>query len=353
MQKFNARHYVPVLYTKAGERWALKEIEDADKDRFTPLFVVPPIPLDPDDGNPVKTSDDHLGKLPARLAVEWGSRPTFIDGYHVMDEVMADGRAAIEWILDEAMAAGLPLVPVVSPRHCSSAYVTAVQRRLARDETGEVCLRLWVDEWPGLHDGSVGAFLDGIGVSLEETHLVLDLGDDTSPAAAIAMSSTLTGLPDPWRWKTVTVTATAMPAGMPSSGAGVDVIERQEWINYQSMVVAQSYGARRPTFGDYAVTNPAPLGGVNPRVLQIRAKIKYTAGDTWVVSKGDLYSGTGGPAIWPAAQQLVSRPEYTPGHCGAESWIDAAAGKGPHTGNPTTWVKIGTWHHVLRVLDQV
>lgn len=39
---FNERHYVPILRWKRGERWALKQLAEADKQRLTPLIELPP-----------------------------------------------------------------------------------------------------------------------------------------------------------------------------------------------------------------------------------------------------------------------------------------------------------------------
>ncbi|MFZ2272169.1 beta family protein [Corynebacterium variabile] len=346
--------YVPILYTKAGERRALGSLDSAKKKRLLPLFVIPPIQWDYMEEQPLKTIDEHLAKLPGQLIADWGTGTAFIDGYHVMDEVIA-GLNPIEWIVDQTRTEGLPLIPAVSEVY-SPAYIAGVQNLVTSQDRQQVCLRLTAEQWPGLTGGSVAAFLRRLGVDVENVHLVLDLRDDTSQAALAHVAAELQRLPHALDWRTVTVAATAIPATSPTRGSGIDVIDRQEWINYQSLLGSRAYGAREPLFGDYAISHP-DLAETDPRKLQIRAKIKYTADDTWLWVKGGMYKANngqsvGGTAIIPAVAALKARPEYTSGHCGGEQWIDAAAGVGP-TGNTTTWVTVGTQHHLLRVLDQV
>src|SRR3712207_2993846 len=60
---FNHRWYVPILLTRQGERHALRVTPRSIKDRFTPLFVVHPVALDPRTGSPKQSVQEHLEKL--------------------------------------------------------------------------------------------------------------------------------------------------------------------------------------------------------------------------------------------------------------------------------------------------
>jgi hypothetical protein len=198
--------------------------------------------------------------------------------------------------------------------------------------------------------------LDDIGVERSSVHLVLDLRAETARSALFALTTGLRTLATPAEWKTLTVTATAIPQTAPE-GRGIHELTRQEWLNYQDMVHNNRFGERQPTFGDYGIAHPDPLADIDPRMLQISAKLKYTSDDKWLLGRGGLFKGTagrsgGGEEIRPVARAISARDEFTQGHCGAEEWIVAAADNGP-TGAPRTWVKIGTWHHLLRVLDQM
>ncbi|MCB9440823.1 MAG: beta family protein [Mycolicibacterium sp.] len=346
---------MPVLFTKAGERDALKAIDDASKASFTPLLVVHPIAWNFERDQWEKTIDAHLAKLPAELVKSWGKRDAFIDVRHVDGEEMADGRHPIEWVVAQARSEGLTLVPVVTPSN-SAEYVSGV-RRLLSGPTNEVCLRLDAGEWPvPPQDTAIDDFIRSIGTTKANVHLVLDLRDNTEASARFALMTALRSLATPRSWKTLTVTATAMPQVTPS-GRGIHEVLRADWSNYRNLIDNSQYGSRKPTFGDYGIAHPDPLADIDPRMLQISAKLKYTCEDKWLLARGGLYKANGGRSggsdeIRPVARQLVARREFTATHCGGDRWISSAAGAGA-AGNPRTWVKIATWHHLQRVVGQI
>lgn len=356
MQAFGAHHYVPVLFTKAGERDALKSIDDRSKARIVPLFVVHPIAWDFERDRPEKTIDAHLAKLPEALVKSWGTGDAFIDVRHVDGEQMEDGRHPVEWLVTEARKLDLTLVPVLAPS--SSDECAAAVARLVAGRTEEICLRVDAGEWPvPPQDGVIDTFIRGLGVRKQDVHLVLDLRDETEESARFALAAAFRGLPTPRAWKTITVTATAMPQVTPS-GRGIHELRREEWANYRDLIDNRKYGVRRPTFGDYGISHPDPFADIDPRLLQISAKLKYTSDDKWLLARGGLFKGTGGRSgggaeIRPVARLLSTHDEFTRNHCGAEKWISAAASGTGSVGNPQTWVKIGTWHHLMRVLDQI
>jgi hypothetical protein len=356
VEGFSDHHYVPVMFTKAGERDALKTLADARKDVITPLFTIHPIGWDFDKDAPEKTIDAHLAKLPGDLAQTWGKRPAFLDGVHVENERMDDGSHPIEWMIKEARNEGLELVPVVSPDH-SSDYKVAVSRIVTADDASEVCLRLRVSDWPvPPTDSAIDSFLSSIGASRASAHLVLDLRAEAGQAAAFSAENAISAFPGVSDWKTLTLVSTAMPEQAPS-GRGVHVVSRHEWTNYLTLVGRQSAGARRPTFGDYVISHPDPFADIDPRVLQISAKLKYTIDDAWLIARGGLFKANGGKSgggaeIRPVARDLVAHSKFVSGHCAGESWIVDAAATGA-TGAPRTWVKVGTLHHIQLVADQI
>ncbi|AKC38117.1 Uncharacterised protein [Mycolicibacterium phlei] len=356
MDMFGPNHYVPVLLTKAGERDALAEIDDARKSQFAPLFVVHPIDWDFDLDQPKKTVDEHLSKLPTALLAAWGKHDAFVDVLHIDQQIMADGRHPLEWIVAEAATIGLPLVPVISPSR-SEGCIEAARNLLTAGSCTDLCLRLEAEHWPvPPQSEEIDALIAAIGTERSAVHLVIDLRDDTAAPSRFALTAALQSLIAPGEWKTLTVTATSTPKAPPPN-RGLHEYLRQEWVNYRDLVVNARYGDRQPTYGDYGIAHPDPFEEINPRFLQIAAKLKYTCDEKWLVGKGELFKATGGRSAGGEAIRAVARAisvhnEFTTGHCGSEDWILAAASDGP-VGNPQTWVKVGTRHHLLRVLDQI
>lgn len=357
MDAFGVDHYVPILFTKAGERDAIAGLDESLKDAFTPLFVVHPIDWDFELGQPKKTADEHLSKLPAELQKIWDRRPAFIDVLPLDDDTMADGTHPLEWIVTAAQQLNLPLVPVVSPSRSADSLVAA-HNLITAGICTDVCLRLEAEHWPvPPQSEEIDALLAEIGIDKSNTHIILDLEDDTGQSSRFALSSALDSLAGVNDWKTLTVTATAMPQTPPPT-KGLHEVARQEWLNYEQLVTQKRYGSRQPTFGDYAIAHPDPLAdAIDPRFMQISAKFKYTCDYKWLVGKGDLFKGTGGrsvggAAIRPVARAISVHNEFTGGHCTTEGWILAAAADG-QPGSPKTWVEVATRHHIGRVIEQL
>ncbi len=142
-------------------------------------------------------------------------------------------------------------------------------------------------------------------------------------------------------------------------GQGVQIIERSWWVDYKTLRGALGDGTRVPTFGDYAVAHPDPEVDVDPRIMSINGRLRYTSGDNWLVATGGLFkgrggSGMGGPALIPAARDLQAHPDYLgTDHCACEAWIDEVVRGANGGGNPMTWRRFGTHHHLRLVTEQI
>lgn len=354
MKAFDSKHYVPVLLTKAGEQDALKALTVDDKTTLRPLLTIHPIDWDYENDQPAKGIDVHLAKLPQNLVKSWGKQPAFLDATHVETEVMANGEHPIEWMIGRAQADELELVPALAPENGLS-YRDAVRRLLALSDDSDVCLRLRVEDWPVAPSTVADDLLADLGVTPERVHLVLDLRDQTSSAAYAHVLRALPQLIHANRWRSITLAASAMLQLVPP-GKSVHEIKRSEWVQYRSLASGGGEG-RVPTFGDYGIAHPDLMVGTDPRLMQISAKLKYTAEDEWLIGRGDLFKGHGGRSgggamIQPVAREVVAHAGYTPNHCDGETWIQDAAANS-EAGAPRTWIKIGTLHHVKRVLDQL
>lgn len=356
MDRFGAERYVPIVLVKRGERGALTDLDDNVRRRITPLLVAPPIDWDYDADAPKKDVQAHLVDLPKALRTSWGARPAFIDLVHIEDDMMPSGQHPLEWVTNQARLLGLPLLPAVSPDR-SAAYVNAAAAVVRRDGAG-ACLRLPVLEWPGgAGTARIDSLLATLGISAADAHLVLDLGDDTGSAAHTLAASELRALPYAADWRSVTVAGTAMPQTMPG-GQGIHVLAREEWLIYRGIRNLTPQPVRVPSFGDYVISHLDPIVAVDPKLMNIAATLRYTAGDSWLIAKGAAFKasggrGQGGAAMAPVVQQLVRHPDYFgDGHCGAEAWVQQVR-MGGSGGNPEVWRRQGTLHHLNVVTEQL
>lgn len=344
MQGFDHRQYVPVLWTKRGERGALTDLSPQARSACRPLLVVPPIEVNVDTGIPKKSIDAHVKSLPKDLVDSWGVGEAFLDASYVGDGPLANGQHPLDWLSQQAASLGLILTAAVSPSS-SAAYMNAAM--LAAGRSGDVCLRLPFGAWPSA--ASVSALLATLGMKAADAHLVLDMRDQVHQGMDLAVQAELASLPYLAAWRSVAVVGAGMPETFPP-GQGLKSIPRREWAIHQSLVAASL--PRVPTFGDYAVASVSPGPLVDPRFLNISARLRYTVASEWLVAQGALYKGNkgrgiGGRAVPPVAKLLVGSAQFSgASHCGTEAWLTAAATGRGAMGNPEAWRKWGTLHHL-------
>lgn len=349
------RHYVPIVLTRMAERTAVRESAPAVRHALTPLFVAHPVAWDYEDDGPAKTLDEHLASLPQRLRQAW-DESAFIDLALLDDDgPLAGGQHPLVWLTAQCAALGLPLVPVVSPTR-TPGYRAATATVIARDHLG-VCVRLQVPEWPVNAPGTLQPLLTELGVTPAEVDLLLDLGSESGVLALTALRQQLTQLPTVDHWRSLIVAGAGMPREMPA-GQAIHVLPRTEWVRYLTLLGGQ-LPPRIPTFSDYAIAHPDPTLEVDPKMMSLSALLRYTSANNWLIAKGQLYkgpagSGIGSAAMRPVAQSLQAHADYLgANHCATEAWLGSVAAGNANGGNPTTWRRYGTQHHLVVATNQL
>lgn len=353
-----AAHYRPVLLARLGERQALQDLSDADHQKFTPIFVVPPRAWNYEAETFDKTLAKHLEKLPADLGRARSGRAAFIDLVFIADDLSdVEGVHPLQWLHKNAQAEGVELIPVISGSSPESLIIAA--RDVAADSEQGICLRLLPNEWPSGDPNAFDELLSELEVSPTDIDLVLDLGGSTS--SDLTMRALLPEIR--WAraygsWRSLTVAGAGVPKELPS-GRGVHVMDRSDWLTFStawSTVTDEGLGAF--DFGDYGVASADPTLDVDPRMLNISASFRYTVHGSWLLARGELFKGNGGrgvggAAVAPTLQTLTEHPLYrTTTRDAANDWIDSVIGGGSG-GNPTTWRRWATFHHIKTVLDQL
>ncbi|MDQ0425152.1 beta family protein [Cellulomonas iranensis] len=355
---FDHRHYVPVVLTKRGERRALGDLSPSVKSHLTPLFEVAPIDWNFDLDEPSKTIDGHLSTLGPDLAACWGHDRAFVDMQFIAPtERMADGSHPLDWLIAQANAAGVTLLPSVSPGR-DVAYRAAAARAVARDRRG-ACIRLTTGEWPSATGvARLDELLRELAIAPADVDLILDLAEDVAASSELALTAVrneLNALPYAADWRTVTVSGAGFPKDLSGVGRGLSAVERTEWVLYQDLL-AGSTTSVVPQFGDYGVAHPDPILNIDPRLLSISAAFRYTIDLAWLVAKGELFkgaggSGKGGAAALPVAAAIAADPRFAgASHCAGDAWIAAVPGSG---GNPEAWRRVATTHHLTHVAEAV
>lgn len=207
------------------------------------------------------------------------------------------------------------------------------------------------------------AFTNDHGLYPGATDLIVDLGavdDLITPGVRALAEAFLSAVPNPTSWRTLTISACAFPLSM----GGVDrhshdFVERAEWLAWRDGLYSRSSELRRlPTFSDCGIQHPTGVEGFDPRFMAASASIRYTLPEEWLLIKGESSRRTGTKVQFP---RLATRLVYGhlkqhfagENHCAGCASIKRAADGAPRLGSPEVWRRLGTIHHITRVVQDL
>lgn len=358
-QGFNRTHYVPILKFMQGERDALAQLEAVQRQRVTPLFEIrPPKPKRTNDRRKtlrMETLEELLARTGPHLAKAVPDGRAFIDGLHLAPaQTMASGEHPLAYFLAKARESGVALVPVTGPER-DSEYQSTVSAAVAEDKRG-VCVRVRKQELFGDNlDEALSSTLRKAGATRESADLVLDLGPVTPDDVSVfskSLPGVIGGIDGLLAFRTLTVAAGAFPQSISRIELPTKV-QRADWLLWRSLAGKAKPLVRVPTYGDYAIQGaqpPLPSAALHSGSPNIR----YTANDHWLVVRGRALKRHGYEQYTALAGHVMEQECYA-GR--TFSWGDAyifgCAGGAETPGSPGVWRKVGTNHHIAKVLKQL
>lgn len=254
--------YVPILAAERSWLAGLAATTDAVKDRLMPLFDVP-APNHLSTRVPAARSladaaaaEEQLTAVVDAVASAFGTRCAFLDCPADDRDRVADGRLHTAWLLDEARARGLRLVPVTGLRRAATHHLVASEA--ASVDGRGVCLRLQLPDFADLDalPERVLALADALGVPSDQIDLLVDLGRvaaEESRVVVVAARAVLSPLRRAARWRSVVLAAAGpAPYSTPNAtddgpAAGIERVPRTEWLLWRALAAdAPALG-----FGDY------------------------------------------------------------------------------------------------------
>lgn len=345
---FSPSHYVPVLKVKRGEKKALTEISPNSRRHVTPLLEIV-------ERREEKSVEEHLDTTFAKLAE---SVAPYMRCFLDAREIEPDGEPAAAAVFERASTEGITFTPVTGISR-SSDVVPALDYRAEG-----LALRLTREEFEAGHlPQELRTFTEGHGLNPEETDLIVDLGavdDLVTPGIRALAQGFLSAVPDHSAWRTFTVSACAFPLSM----GGVDrhshdFVERADWLAWRNgLHTRRNDLPRLPTFSDCAIQHPTGVEGFDPRYMAVSASIRYTLEEAWLLVKGESSRRTPTTVQFPElATQLVygHLREHFAGadHCAGCASMKAAADGTPGLGSAEVWRRLGTIHHITRVVQDL
>jgi T4 beta protein len=343
--KFDAKHYVPVLKLKQGEKKALPLLSKTMRARVTPLFEVVERNKDK------KDITAHLDTAFAGLGDAVGSHRYFLD----CREIESDGPEAAEEAFRRATDLGVSFTPVTGITR-----LVDVQAAL-KSRTSGLAIRITRDEFErGIIRNALPTFVATHGLSFEVVDLIVDLGsvdDMIAPGVQTLAAAFLADIPSPTRWHTLTLSASAIPRGGPEARSH-DLIDRTDWLSWRDGVRADTSLERIPTFSDSAIQHPRGVEGFDPRVMPLPASIRYTTQEHWLRIKGvDTKDESGTKQFRELATSLVyghlSEHFSKATHCAGCKGVKCAADGEEGYGQATVWRRLGTVHHTTLTIEQI
>ena len=355
--KFDHNQYVPCLRWKQGEYQAVLGLSDKTKKFITPIIEVAEIGYDFEDEKEKKTIDEHLQPFAKRVSDKWGKETCFVDALHLPPgDLMADGRHPVSFIFEELRALKCTGVPVIGLNR-GPQYTKAIKEVVSKDKLG-FCLRITIEESSksSLKD-DIAALMAASKAQVQDCDLVLDLGaPNFQPIEGFVklVESLIKRIPNLNQWRSFALIGTAFPASMGEIRKSPEIVPRCEWVLYKLLIKRLiKTKIRLPAFGDYGISHPEVLN-LDMRLVKPAGTIRYTIDDAWFIVKGpnvrdykfDQYRGHCRTVI---ASGFYSGPGFSEG----DKYIEKCAKGTGSTGNLYVWRKVGTSHHLERIVQDV
>ncbi len=350
--------YVPVLRTKRGEFFAIRDLSEVARSRIMPFFDCHrQTPLEIDKGI---TFDRHIKKILALIDKYWPiERPFYFDILSISpDTRMENDRHPLSFCGEHFGKTKARSIFTIGPDRTQN-FLSAMKDALASTHATEICVRIPKDEI-GTPDVTVATVLDqlkSLELTREQAHLVLDMRYivEAEVDELIDHVSNFAASAEIKSWKSFIVAATAFPIDMRDIQSDeVTRLKRVELKLWKALVKAEPLIGRKPTYADYGIINPEKPE-VDVRVMRGSCKIRYTTDSEWIVVKGHSERKTLGRVQYPV---LTSKLVKETGYLGKEySWgdnyIHECASTGSPTGNGETWVRVDTNHHLTLVGETI
>lgn len=344
-------HYVPILKLKLGEVRALEKLTD-NQEYITPLFEIPPIPWDYEEDKPSKGIDDHLKKTPNNIKKCWASQPFFIDFRYISEEIREES-CPITATYDKLLEDNLQPTPVLI-LNMDSTYESCIIK-LAQ-KSNKLCIRLEDSDFDrDGYDQDLFTLVNNAGLSPAQVDIIIDLGRIPTNGLTpflVGLKNIISFFPQVSQWKTFTVAATAFPESMSNfKPLTASQTPRAEWHLWRKLLEAGL--ERQPAFGDFGIAVPEPFE-MDPRMMRLGAKIKYTLDRDWLIVKGIGISRGGYKQLHRLAAHIANSKEfYGQDFSWGDDYIYKCAKGECSPGNQATWVSVGMNHHFAVVTDQL
>lgn len=336
--------YMPILKWKQGEQLTLRALEKPEQEVMLPLVEL--LPIHPDyKGNLKERLAQHLdASCKQFLKARYDKFPVSIDTTAVEPTYKSQTKMLVV-CTNYLRKKGVDAIPAILPAMVFSepdmlADLHEVQQVILRVRVGTILS----DQMEEL----IANLQKALGDNTIQIHVLFDMynivgtnsgakADELEPLlkAAYAIDATTT----------VTVAGGSFPLSLQGIKQGTHLLPRVEIHTYKKL---HGDGFNNLRFGDYAVSNPMPLEGLDPTKMNPSAQVRYALEHDWLLYKG-AGSKTHGMAQYNGLCKLLvahenyCSPEFS---MGDERYLYHTTADAT-SGSYMTWRRDATSHHVV------
>lgn len=341
--------YMPILKWKQGEQLALRHLTPTQWDGITPLLELPPIDSAPD-AISLKTSlPFYLNKVGEQIIKSIPeTRTVCVDTGYVSPGFQGQLSLVLSvcHYLDKKLTHRV--VPVIHTTLLESLESLSATQKTYLKNLDRILLRARIDQMESSQIIPSVNSLSSFGVKTQYIHLMIDQFSivDNNPIDCLATV-------EPYLEKgllagcaSITVGGGSFPVNLMGFKQGATDVPRVEWRVWGLLLETQKY--LHLSYADYAVTNPAPLPDIDSSKMNPSVAIRYAADGFWRVYKARGFKKGPPDQYRNLCKLLISDVIYSgeDKSYGDRQYKSAAEGK-VGNGNPSSWRKDATSHHVV------
>lgn len=334
--------YTPILRWKQGEQKALKNVAVHDRSLMLPIVDVQAL------------ESGSSPKLQAQLIDAAGTtHPVGIDLTSAYRGIVP--LQALANLTTKLRAAGVQAWPVVHAMHALATMPTLA----ALAEQDVVIVRAFPEHMTLADLLQVLQALKKVMGKGGRIYVLLDLyslGDVDANGKAASLASYVNGIKAVVPAQMISIAGGSFPMTLTGLKPGVNnFLPRKELDIWKA--VRTIAGCEEVLFGDYAVTNPAPLEEIDPTRMNPSAAIRYTQKNHWWLLRGSgvRTPGKGGMGQYNGlCKLLIANSRYSGATFSfGDDGYYAYAQPGASSGNLTSWRRDATSHHLVFTVRQL
>jgi hypothetical protein len=324
--------YVPILKSKAGERWALSHLTPERKVKIRPLVEIHP----PRKG---KGLGEHVESVCESFQAAWG-----VDRRFYVDTIWLNGSsgspATIADVFEAAQDCDLEAIPVVRATYDDS----SLEQLLAIVSENERGCLLRITPQILNTPAIIDSVLEALDLSPDKVDLLLDYRQQ-----AMALTVDVPKIPHLAQWRLFIAASGVFPVTLASLPLHQwHEIPRHDWSSWQNGI--ETGIDRNPICSDYTMRPPGPPADFGEPSVNLR----YALDDHWLVQMGGKHKDGAAPEIHAMCSELIANPQYSGVDFSAgDEEIDRIADEPEDTGGPTQWLQWCVSHHIEYVVEQL